>query len=155
MRQNIKDNLNEILDGKIKIDFVPALRQNIKDKNLIGKYECKECGCNGTWNGKLIELDLDHIDGDKTNNFRENLRWLCPNCHSQTKTWKIKNAKNIKTSHLKDQKFIDSIKQGGSMSDILRRLNLRAGGDNYNRIHKIIERYKLNIGSEPGQSQSL
>ena len=53
-------------------------------------YECSECGVNEL-NGKHITLQVDHIDGDKENNTFENLRFLCPNCHSQTETWGIGN----------------------------------------------------------------
>lgn len=55
-------------------------------------YKCSECGIEGMWNGKCLSLQLDHIDGDNKNNLIENLRWLCPNCHSQTKTFAGKNA---------------------------------------------------------------
>src|SRR5271166_5621357 len=36
------------------------------------------------WMGETLVLQLDHKDGDNNNNKRENLRGLCPNCHSQT-----------------------------------------------------------------------
>ena len=39
----------------------------------------------------LITLEVDHIDGDYLNNNVDNLRAICPNCHSQTKTFKNKN----------------------------------------------------------------
>jgi len=46
-------------------------------------------GCNlDTWLGKPITLEMDHIDGDNRNNTKTNIRILCPNCHSQTPTWK-------------------------------------------------------------------
>ena len=48
------------------------------------------------WMGKKLTFELDHIDGDKVNNKRENLRVLCPNCHAQTDTWKGKNWKKDK-----------------------------------------------------------
>ena len=52
-------------------------------------YMCTEC----KWNQvnqftKTVPLDIDHIDGDAYNNLRENLRVLCPNCHSLKKTFK-------------------------------------------------------------------
>ena len=56
-------------------------------------YKCAECGiCEH--NGKPIVLELDHINGDSTNNREDNLRCLCPNCHSQTHTYKSKNKGN-------------------------------------------------------------
>ena len=45
------------------------------------------------WLGNKIKFELDHIDGNTKNNSRENLRMLCPNCHSFTDTWRKK--KNI------------------------------------------------------------
>lgn len=45
----------------------------------------------GSWNNKELKLDLDHINGDPTDNRLDNLRFLCPNCHSQTNTYKGKN----------------------------------------------------------------
>lgn len=49
-------------------------------------YKCSCCGIT-EWNGEFITLDIDHIDGDNTNNFPDNLRLMCPNCHRQTPTW--------------------------------------------------------------------
>ncbi|GAA5123806.1 hypothetical protein GCM10023339_44340 [Alloalcanivorax gelatiniphagus] len=47
-------------------------------------YACASCGCDGTWQQMPLILEIDHIDGDYRNNHRENLRFLCPNCHRQT-----------------------------------------------------------------------
>lgn len=54
------------------------------------------CGQSQSWNGKRLVLQLDHINGLKTNNTRENLRLLCPNCHSQTETFTSKNSKRFR-----------------------------------------------------------
>ena len=59
-------------------------------KKYTEPYECSECKIN-SWNGKSLTLHCDHIDGDRKNNHIDNLRWLCPNCHSQTDTWCIRN----------------------------------------------------------------
>ena len=53
----------------------------------IMSYECKICRNNGNWMSDELSLELDHINGDRYDNRKENLRWLCPNCHSQTKTF--------------------------------------------------------------------
>lgn len=48
---------------------------------------CAECGIGPEWCGKRLTLEMDHINGVHTDNRLENLRMLCPNCHSQTWTY--------------------------------------------------------------------
>ena len=56
-------------------------------------YECSMCNIS-TWNNSPLILECDHIDGNPKNNKPENLRLLCPNCHSQTESFKGKNYGN-------------------------------------------------------------
>jgi hypothetical protein len=59
-------------------------------------YCCVECGLLPLWNEKKLVLQVDHINGIPYDHRPENLRFLCPNCHSQTPTFAWKNVKKKK-----------------------------------------------------------
>ena len=61
------------------------------ERHKVIPYKCSNCGCDGHWQNGIISLELDHINGDNTNNLVENLRYLCPNCHALTETYRGKN----------------------------------------------------------------
>lgn len=50
-------------------------------------YKCGICGLEPSWNGRELRLPVDHIDGNWLDCRPDNLRFLCPNCHSQTETF--------------------------------------------------------------------
>lgn len=61
-------------------------------KAQILEYKCATCGIS-EWNNNPITLQLDHINGVHDDHRLNNLRLLCPNCHSQTSTYAGKNVK--------------------------------------------------------------
>lgn len=77
-------------------------------RNCIRKYiyqkqdgKCAICGMQDTWNNKELHFILDHIDGDASNNWENNLRLICPNCDSQLDTYKSRNKNSARTHRKK------------------------------------------------------
>lgn len=71
-------------------------RHNIKKrliKQKLIEYKCSLCPNEGFHNEKPLVLQLDHVNGINNDNRLENLRFLCPNCHSQQETFAAKNRK--------------------------------------------------------------
>ena len=66
------------------------LKNILIDKGLL-EYKCNDCGLGNVWNNKKISLHIDHKNGINNDNTLNNLRFLCPNCHSQTDTYCAKN----------------------------------------------------------------
>lgn len=102
---------------------------------------CNHCGIK-EWNGKPITLELEHKDGDNQNNNRDNLESICPNCHSQTKTWRGKNKKN-KRLKISDDEIVKSYIVNKNIYRTLIEVGLSPRGGNYKRIHKLIKLYNL------------
>lgn len=69
-----------------------SLKKRLIKEGLL-KVKCAGCEITDVWMGKKIVLVLDHINGDSTDNRLENLRFLCPNCNSQTETFCGRNIK--------------------------------------------------------------
>lgn len=121
-------------------------RNNVK--NLILKlnlleYKCKECGIND-WNKKILSLHLDHINGIRNDNRLENLRFLCPNCHSQTDTYcggNLNKTKNITSYSIND--IIKHIENSYSFNECILKLGLINNKINKLKLEKIIIKYNL------------
>ena len=58
------------------------------------EYKCVLCGLGDDWCGLPLILHVDHIRGDPSDSRLEEVRFLCPNCHSQTATWAGRNIGN-------------------------------------------------------------
>lgn len=97
--------------------------------------QCLICGIS-EWQGKPLKLELDHIDGNCLNNRRENLRALCPNCHSQTETYCGKNVKR-KRIKIPDEIMLQAVKKSPSIRQALLKLGLTPKGENYKRAYNL------------------
>ena len=122
-----------------KISEQDILRENCKHqrtvlrryviKNDLIPYKCAICGCT-EWQGKTLSLELDHINGINNDNRLENLRFLCPNCHSQTSTYGSRNQQlneskydisdELRTMVENKYKEVKNIKQVSSILGIRR-----------------------------------
>ena len=82
-----------------------VIRKYIIRHNLI-PYICEKCGNDGKWQGTVLALQLDHRNGVNNDHRLENLRWLCPNCHSQTDTFTGKNKTDKKNFFTSPPSFV-------------------------------------------------
>ena len=90
-KYHFKDVLVKDRQGIKKKEKIAILRRAFLESGIEEK--CLECGLPALWNNKPIRLQIDHRDGDWSNNEPANLRFLCPNCHSQTENFGSKNIK--------------------------------------------------------------
>ncbi len=69
-----------------------SLKKQLVRRKLL-KEVCAVCGLAPVWEGERLTLVLDHINGVNDDNRLENLRFLCPNCNSQTDTFAGRNCR--------------------------------------------------------------
>jgi hypothetical protein len=119
-------------------DWAPSfVRKRIIDQELR-PYKCEECDIS-EWQGKQIILDLDHKNGNNRDNRLENLRFLCPNCHSQTHTYKGKNI-NTGVKKVSDDELLAAFDEKGNIRKALIQVGLSAKGGNYIRVQRLLDR---------------
>lgn len=87
-----KEKYQKLIEGDESIMRANYSPKNFK-KDILEEQngKCAICGCEQIHNGKPLVFILDHIDGHASNNRRDNLRCICPNCDSQLDTFKSKN----------------------------------------------------------------
>ena len=98
------------------------------------EHKCNHCGIS-EWNGNAIVLELEHKDGNTTNNDRSNLECICPNCHSQTKTWR---GRNNKGRIVPDAVLTAAVKNHATISEALRSVGLPDKGKSHARAKKLL-----------------
>jgi hypothetical protein len=90
-KQYITEWKQGLTDGrKGKLQTSGYIHRYVLEKQ---EYKCAVCYITD-YNDLPITLELDHINGNGTDNIEDNLRCLCPNCHSQTSTYRAKNKGN-------------------------------------------------------------
>ena len=92
---SLKKPLSEILVSYSTYNGT-SLKKRLISEGIL-EYKCSVVECSLTsWMGSEITLHLDHINGVNTDHRIDNLRLLCPNCHSQTSTYTGRNKSSVK-----------------------------------------------------------
>ena len=84
-------SLSEVLIENSTYCNSKGLKTKLIREKLLD-YVCEKCGNKGMWMNEKITLQLEHKNGNNRDNRLENLCFLCPNCHSQTKTYAGRNS---------------------------------------------------------------
>lgn len=116
-----------------------TVKSKILKQNLI-EYRCEICKNPGIHNGKKLSLQLDHKNGIADDHRLPNLRFLCPNCHSQTKTFGNKNSRALEKyrKYPSDERIISVYKRLKSKNAVSLRL-----GVSYSYVSKVLKRNKV------------
>ena len=108
-RQGKETDLKLILENRSLKHNTTCLKVRLIQAGILEDI-CNECGMTNTWMNKPLVIQLDHINGIRTDNRLENLRMLCPNCHSQTPTY-CRATKGCDDPHGEIQKLQQLVNQ--------------------------------------------
>ncbi len=81
-----------------RVTNTKSLKMYLLKHNIV-EHKCSVCNLLPIWNNIPLMLQLDHVNGDHYDNRIENLRLICPNCHSQTDTYTGRNVKQYEDKH--------------------------------------------------------
>lgn len=144
-----KDNYN--YDSFKQFSYKKNGSSTCKALIALRGLKCEKCGIT-EWLGQPINLEVHHINGDRTNNELENLQLLCPNCHSYTSTFARKGDKREKT----EEEFVKALKDASSIRQALIKLDLTPAGANYDRAWGYIYKYDIDhLKKEHPEEKSL
>ena len=141
----IRTNLRFVSEIKLLEADFDSLSIGQKKNRLILEQNksCNKCKLSD-WLGQPITLELEHIDGDTNNNKKNNLEVLCPNCHSQTSTWRGKNRKDkINKIKLTGEDYVKSFLECKNVRQALLAMNTTAKGKSYQIMYKYLDLYNI------------
>jgi Zn finger protein HypA/HybF involved in hydrogenase expression len=133
-RGKVFKDLEEVLieNSRVSTGNVKKILINLKFK----EWKCECCGIT-EWQSKPITLELDHINGKNRDHRLENLRLLCPNCHSQTSNFRGRNI-NTGKKNVSDKILLEQLKKTNIRQALLN-VGMAASGTNYDRCKKLLE----------------
>lgn len=133
-------NVNNFDYSRFKKGNVIKLTSALPAIVQLRGHQCEVCK-NVEWNNQPIPLEIHHIDGDPLNNDLKNLQLLCPNCHSQTETWRGKNSNG--RCKISEEDFVKALQENSNIRQALLSLGLSARGGNYSRARELIHKYNI------------
>lgn len=114
-------------------------------KLSILEYKCGICEIYPIWNNKSLSLHIDHINGIRNDHRIENLRFLCPNCHSQTETYCNFNKNSKKISSFQFEEIEEAIKSSNTITSVIRKLGILDTKVNRVKILKMIDQHSFKL----------
>lgn len=110
------------------------VKATIIKKGLL-PYQCAICNMQPIWNKKELKFQMDHINGNRKDHRLKNLRFLCPNCHSQTDTFCGKNKINKKNPEKNE--IMKAIESTHTITEAIRQLGIN--NVNFKKLNNILK----------------
>lgn len=145
-----EERWNEILEKRKESCNQKLLNENFSDlsydrlrKRILLEQNncCNRCKMD-TWLNEPIPLEVEHKNGDHSDNRRENVEALCPNCHSLTSTWRGRNKKTV-PKKVTDEQVVKAFLETGNIRQALLQLGLAAKGGNYGRVKRALTQWGI------------
>jgi len=120
-------------EDRLQNDAFDTLSPKLKKERIRREQDgsCDICKNESSWQGKELNLQLDHVSGDRKDNSRGNLRLLCPNCHSQTETFCNMNK-------VTNRDILEAAKTNRNIYSLCLSLGLQPSGKSYERVKKLL-----------------
>ena len=129
-----------VRDSDIFVVNSPYTNDLVKHRMVVNGYvtlRCAICQCDPMWRYQPMTLELDHMNGDNQDNRLENLRLLCPNCHSQTNNFRGRNT-NTGVHKVTDAELLTAYRASANIRQALLKVGLSSTGANYTRMYKLL-----------------